>query len=344
MTTIQTISLGDNLHVSQIGFGGMALSNIYGSISTEEAERTLSAVIDLGVTFIDTADVYGEPQPGTTGPAGTNEEMVGRVIRGRRDEIQLATKFGITGAIGRDNEGGWRTRGDRDYVRKSCEDSLRRLNVDFIDLYYMHRRELSRPIEETVAAMAELVQEGKVRHLGLSEVTADELRAAVSVYPITAVQSEWSIWSRDVERYVVPAAAELGVGFVPYSPLGRGFLTGKFTKEATKRIFSGQPRFDQHFDENQAVLAIINRVAEQTQTTKAQVALAWLFAQSKRFNLPVVPIPGTRRVDRMEENAGALDLTLSDAQLAELDAASEAVVGDRNLTFNGPEWISSGRE
>lgn len=342
MTTIPTIELGDGLTVSRLGFGGMALSNVYGGIDSAEAERTLHGVIDLGVTFIDTADVYGEPHPGTAGPAGTNEELVGRVLRARRDEVQLATKFGITGDVG---PGGNTTRGDRAYVHRACDASLTRLGVDVIDLYYMHRRELDRPIEETVAAMAELVRAGKVRHLGLSEVTADELRAAASVHPIAAVQSEWSIWSRDVEARVVPAAQELDVGFVPYSPLGRGFLTGTLTKEAVRdSTRSGQPRFDEHFDANQPVVNAIRSVATEMGATPAQVALTWLWAQEDRFGLPVVPIPGTRRVERMRENAGSLDVTLTDAQLDELDAASAYVVGERNLTYNGPEWISSGRE
>lgn len=332
---IETVQLGDGLAVSQMGFGGMALSHVYGGIDPDEAERTLHGVIDLGVTFIDTADVYGEPRPGTEGPAGTNEELVGKVLRTRRDEVQLATKFGITGAVG---PGGTPTRGDRAYIHQACEASLRRLGVDVIDLYYMHRRELNRPIEETVEAMAELVRAGKVRHLGLSEVTADELRAATAVHPIAAVQSEWSIWSRDVENRVVPAARDLGVGFVPYSPLGRGFLTGTLTKETIgSTVLAGQPRFDEHFEANQAVVDTVRNVAAEAEAPPAQVALAWLRVQGERLGLPVVPIPGTRRVERMRENIGSLDLSLTDAQLSALDAASAQVVGDRNLTFNGPE-------
>lgn len=342
MTALPTIELGAGLAVSRIGFGGMALSHVYGGIAETDAEHTLHGVIDLGVTFIDTADVYGEPRPGTEGPAGTNEELVGRVLRTRRDEVQLATKFGITGTVG---TGRSAPRGDRAYVHAACDASLRRLGVDTIDLYYMHRRELDRPIEETVAAMAELVQAGKVRHLGLSEVTADELRAAVAVHPITAVQSEWSVWSRDVEVHVVPAAKELGVGFVPYSPLGRGFLTGALTKEAIRgTVRAGQPRFDEHFEANQVVVDAVRSAASELGATPAQVALAWLRIQGERFGLPVVPIPGSRRVERMAENVGSLDLALSETQLTALDTASELVTGNRNLTFNGPEWISSGRE
>lgn len=340
--SIDTIDLGQGLTVSRLGFGGMALSHVYGGIDPEAAARTLNETIDLGITFIDTADVYGEPRPGTTGPAGTNEELVGTVLRTRRDEVQLATKFGITGAVG---EGATAARGDRAYVLAACEDSLRRLGVDTIDLYYMHRRELTRPIEETVSAMAELVQAGKVRHLGLSEVTADELRAAAAVHPITAVQSEWSLWSRDVETNVVPAAREVGAGFVPYSPLGRGFLTGAMTREAVASgVLKAEPRFAEHYDANQRVVEVIASVGDELGATPAQVALAWLFAQGERFGLPVVPIPGSRKASRMAENVGALDLTLSDDQLQRLDTAADLVQGDRQLTFTDPQWISSNRE
>lgn len=340
--TIPQILLGDHLHTSRIGFGGMALSHVYGGIDPAAARTALAQTIDLGITFIDTADVYGEPRPGTTGPAGTNEELVGEVIADRRDQVQLATKFGITGAVGGSAN---TTRGDRDYVRAACEASLRRLGVEQIDLYYMHRRDLDRPIEETVGAMAELVAEGKVAHLGLSEVTGTELRAAAAVHPIAAVQSEWSIWSRDVEEHVVPAAREVGAGFVPYSPLGRGFLTGTMTKDTVaSTVLAGQHRFDEHFDANQRVVEVVRQVAQSRAATAAQVALAWLYAQGERLGLPVVPIPGSRNPERMAENAGALSLHLDADDLARLDAAADLVVGDRNLTFNGPEWISSGRE
>jgi len=341
--TVPTIELGHGLRVSRIGLGGMALSHVYGHTDPAEAERTLHHAIDVGVTFIDTADVYGTPRPGTVGPAGTNEELLARVLRTRRGEVQLATKFGITGAIGAG--GGTPTRGDRDYVRSACEASLRRLGTDVIDLYYMHRREIGRPIEETVAAMAELVREGKVRHLGLSEVTGDELRAAAAVHPISAVQSEWSLWSRDVERRVVPAALDVGAGFVPYSPLGRGFLTGTLSREAVSgSMLQGQDRFDRHFDANQVVVEHVRAVAGEVGATPAQVALAWLLAQGTRLGLPVAPIPGTRRSARVDENAAASSLELSASQLARLDRVADLVTGGRNLTFNGPEWISSGRE
>lgn len=341
---MRTVLLGDGLQVSQLGFGGMALSHVYGDTDPEQGLATLQAAVDAGMTFIDTADVYGRPREGAQGPAGTNEELVARLLAERREDVQIATKFGITGAVG--SGAANTTRGDAAYVQQACEASLRRLGVETIDLYYLHRPELGRPIQETVAAMADLVQQGKVRHLGLSEVTAAELRAAATVHPIAAVQSEWSLWSRDVERWVVPAAAELGTGFVPYSPLGRGFLTGTLTRESVERSMRrGQERFaGAAFEANQAVVQVIQVVAAELGATSAQVALAWLLSQGERLGLPTVPIPGTRSAERVRENAGAVDLALDDGQLVRLDAAADLVVGDRNLTFNGPEWISSGRE
>lgn len=219
----ETVTLGDDLTVSAIGFGAMALTPVYGEVDDAESLATLNRALDLGVTFLDTADVYG---------GGANERLIAELLATRRDEVILATKFGIAGNPTDPDAGPPTFRGDAAYVRQSVDASLGRLRTDVVDLYYMHRRDLTVPIEETVGAMAELVTAGKVRHLGLSEVTADELRAAVAVHPIAAVQSEWSIWSRDVERQVVPAAAELGVGFVPYSPLGQGFLTGTVTSAA----------------------------------------------------------------------------------------------------------------
>ncbi len=341
MTSLPTVTLGDGLAVSALGFGSMALSDVYGTTDPDEAVRTLHAALDAGVTFLDTADVYGTPREGTSGPSGTNEELLSRVLADRRDEVQLATKFGITGVVGR----GTGTRGDRDYVRQACEDSLRRLGVETIDLYYMHRRQLDLPITETVAAMAELVAEGKVRHLGLSEVTAPELAEASAVHPIAAVQSEWSIWSRDVERNVVPRARELGVGFVPYSPLGRGFLTGTVTAErVASTALSRQPRFTDHFDANQKVVDVVREVADELGATAAQVALAWVYAQGAAFGVPTVPIPGTRSAQRVVENAGAVALSLSTDQKARLDAAADLVQGGRNFTFSSDDWISSGRE
>ncbi len=326
------VHLGDGLTVSPLGFGGMALTPVYGGIDPEEGLKTLQHAVDAGITFIDTADVYG---------AGSNEELVGRLLKERRDEIQVATKFGIEGNPA---DGYTGVRGDAPYIRQAVEASLRRLNTDVIDLYYMHRRDLRVPIVETVEAMAELVREGKVKHLGLSEVTAEELRQANVVHPIAAVQSEWSIWSRDVELNVVPAAKELGVGFVPYSPLGRGFLTGTVSAgDLGENDFRHKiPRFgDEALDANQTVVAAVREVASGLDATPAQVALAWLFTQGQRLGISVVPIPGTRKTHRIDENLGALSLQLGTAQLEVLHQAAAAVVGSRSAD---PNWVSQGRE
>ena len=327
-----TVHLGDGLNVSPLGFGGMALTPVYGEVDPEDALRTLHHAVDSGVSFIDTADIYG---------GGSNEELIARLLRERRDDVQLATKFAL---VGTPADGYTDIRGDAAYIRQAVDRSLQRLGTDVIDLYYMHRRDLRVPIVETVEAMAELVKHGKIRHLGLSEVTAQELAEASAVHPIAAVQSEWSIWSRDVERNVVPAAAALGVGFVPYSPLGRGFLTGTVdaaslgSNDFRRRI----PRFaPEAADANQAVVATVQSVANELEATPAQVALAWLLAQGKRLGLPVVPIPGTRKRHRIDENLGALSLDLSPAQLDALAAASDAVVGSRSAD---PTWVSEGRE
>jgi aryl-alcohol dehydrogenase-like predicted oxidoreductase len=331
------VRLGDGLAVSPLGFGGMALTPVYGDVDPAEALRTLHHAVDAGVSFIDTADIYG---------GGSNEELIAALLRDRRGEVQLATKFGL---VGTPATGYSDIRGDAAYVRQAVDRSLRRLGTDTIDLYYMHRRDLRVPIVETVEAMAGLVQAGKVRHLGLSEVTAEELREASSIHPIAAVQSEWSIWSRDVERSVVPAAAELGVGFVPYSPLGRGFLTGTVDAASlgSNDFRRNIPRFaEAALDANQGVVAAVQAVAAELaasgQTaTPAQVALAWLLAQGRSLGLPVVPIPGTRRADRIDENLGALTLDLTPAQREKLDAAADAVVGSRSAD---PNWVSQGRE
>lgn len=327
-----TVHLGDGLNVSPLGFGGMALTPVYGEVDPADALRTLHHAVDAGVTFIDTADIYG---------GGSNEELISQLLKERRGEVQLATKFGLVGSPA---DGYTDIRGDAAHIRQAVDTSLQRLGTDVIDLYYMHRRDLRVPIVETVEAMAGLVQQGKVKHLGLSEVTAQELAEASAVHPIAAVQSEWSIWSRDVERNVVPAAAALGVGFVPYSPLGRGFLTGTVDASSLgdndfrRRI----PRFaPDAASANQAVVSAVQSVADQLDATPAQVALAWLLAQGKLLGLPVVPIPGTRKTHRIDENLGALALDLTPAQLDALDAASDAVVGSRSAD---PNWVSQGRE
>lgn len=330
--TLTRTELAAGFTVSPQGFGGMALTEVYGGLDQEQALHTLHHAVDAGVTFIDTADVYG---------AGSNEELVGRLLAERRDEVELATKFGIEGSPAAGYTG---VRGDAAYVRSAAEASLRRLGTDVIDLYYMHRRDTSVPIEETVGAMAELITAGKVRHLGLSEVTADELAAAHAVHPIAAVQSEWSIWSRDVERQVVPTAAKLGIGFVPYSPLGRGFLTGTVQAQSLSEgdFRHRVPRFSADaMDANAAVVEAVQSVAVSAGATPAQVALAWLAAQGPKFGLPVVPIPGTRKPERIDENLGALSVTLTEAHLDVLDAAADLVVGERSAN---PTWVSKGRE
>jgi aryl-alcohol dehydrogenase-like predicted oxidoreductase len=333
---VPTVKLGDQLSVSAIGFGAMALTPVYGEVDDTESLATLNRAVDLGVTFIDTANVYG---------SGNNERLIAKVLADRRDEITLATKFGITANPADRAAGGLNARGDAAHVRQSIDESLQRLQTDVVDLYYMHRRDTNVPIEETVGAMAELVTAGKVRHLGLSEVTADELRAAVAVHPIAAVQSEWSIWSRDVEQNVVPAAAELGVGFVPYSPLGRGFLTGTIRSAddlSSTDFRRNMPRYSgDALDANLAVVEVITAVAAQQDATPAQVALAWLRYRADTLGIASVPIPGTRRASRVEENLGSLDVALTPEQLDTLAASAASVSGNR---FGDLSWVSAGRE
>ncbi|WP_433700251.1 aldo/keto reductase [Nocardiopsis sp. CA-288880] len=311
----------DGPTVSAQGLGCMGMSEFYGPGDEADSLATLHHALDLGLNFLDTADMYGH---------GANEELVGKVVRERREEVVLATKFGIV----RDRDTGARShRGDPEYVRAACDASLSRLGIETIDLYYMHRRDASVPVEETVGAMAELVAQGKVRHLGLSEVSADELRAAHAVHPIAAVQTEWSLWSRDVEESVIGECARLGVGFVPYSPLGRGFLTGALppVDELPADDFRrGKPRFSgENAVRNQELLAIVRRVADAHGATPGQVALAWVHAQAGRWGLPVVPIPGTKRRERLDENVGGADLVLSPEDIAELDTIADATAGAR---------------
>jgi len=313
------VSLGE-LTVSAQGLGCMGMSEWYGSADWDESIATIHRALDLGVTFIDTADIYG---------AGHNEVLVGRAISGRRDEVQLATKFGIDRSAG---DAARTVRGERGYVKRSCESSLLRLGVDVIDLYYLHRPPQTAEIEETVGAMAELVTEGKVRFLGLSEVDDDLLRRAYAVHPITAVQSEYSLWARDPETTVLDALRELGVGLVPYSPLGRGFLTGTVdVKTLDAKDFRGHnPRFAGDAGAaNQAIADVVRRVAEAKGVAPAQVALAWVHGQAGRLGVPVVPIPGTKRVKWLEQNVAALDVTLTPDELAVLDPLGDQVVGAR---------------
>lgn len=298
----------------------MGMSQSYGPGDWDESIATIHRALDLGVTFLDTANVYG---------AGHNEVLVGRAIADRRDEVQLATKFGID----RDVDTSKRTiHGRHDYVTASCEDSLTRLGVDVIDLYYLHRPPDDAEIEETVGAMAELVQEGKVRHLGLSEVDDELLRRAHAVHPITAVQSEYSLWTRDPETTVLGALRELGVGLVPFSPLGRGFLTGALSGQtfAGKDFRAHLPRFQgEARAANQAIVDAVVEVAAQHDVTPAQVALAWVHGRAEQLGVPVVPIPGTKRISYLEQNVGALDLVLTADDLARLDPLGDQVTGAR---------------
>jgi len=295
----------DGLEVSAIGLGCMGMSMAYGTRDDDESVRTIQRALDLGVTFVDTADMYGN---------GHNEELVGRAIQGRREEVVLATKFGNR----RLAPDGRKIDGRPEYCQSACEASLERLGVDTIDVYYLHRVDPQVPIEETVGAMAALIDQGKVRHLGLSEAGAETLRRAVSVHPIATLQTEYSLWTRDVEDEILPVCRELGIGFVPYAPLGRGFLTATIgadsLSEGDRRL--EHPRFfDENMAQNHKLLATLQTIATSNDCTPAQVALAWLLDRGD----DVVPIPGTKRRDYLEQNIAALDVGLSDAQCAELD-------------------------
>ena len=317
---MRTTKLGD-LTVSAQGLGCMGMSEWYGAADWDESIATIHAALDAGVTFLDTADVYG---------AGHNEVLVGRAIAHRRDEVQLATKFGIDRSGG---DGNARVlRGERSYVKRSAEASLGRLGVEVIDLYYLHRPPQTAEIEETVGAMAELVAEGKVRYLGLSEVNSDLLRRACAVHPITAVQSEYSLWTRDVETDVLDALRELNVGLVPYSPLGRGFLTGTVDISAldSNDFRANNPRFTgAAAATNQAIADTVREVAAAKGVAPAQIALAWVYAQQERLGVPLAPIPGTKRVKWLEQNIAALDITLTEDELALLDPLGSQVAGAR---------------
>jgi len=317
------------------GLGCMGMSFAYGPTDTDEARATLERALELGVTLYDTADMYG---------FGENERFIAPFVRAHRDEVVVATKFGIVMDPG--NPAKRDIRNDAAYVRQCVEGSLRRLGVDVIDLYYMHRRDVDVPIEETVGTMAELVAEGKVKQLGLSEVTGDELRAAHAVHPIAALQSEWSVFSRDVERTAVPAAKELGVTFVPYSPLGRGFLTGAFTRadeELSQDDFRRtMPRFTgENAAVNAALLEPLRAIARARGITLGQVALAWVQQRAAVHGLPVVPIPGTRRRDRIEENTAATRIELTADELAALEPIAGQVAGGRYADLS---FTSAGRE
>ncbi|MEG3631321.1 aldo/keto reductase [Streptomyces poriticola] len=307
--------------VSAIGLGCMGMSEFYGPTDEAQSLRTLEAGLDLGVTLLDTADMYGK---------GHNERLVGQAVAGRRDQVVLATKFGIR-RDDRDPRQGRQVDSSPEYCRQAIDASLRRLGVDHVDLYYLHRRSPDVPIEETVGAMAELVQAGKVRHLGLSEVSARTLRSAHAVHPIAAVQTEYSLWTREVEQDVLPAARELGVALVAYSPIGRGFLTGAITRPEDldpSDFRHSHPRFQQqHLARNVRMVERLREIARDAGCTPVQLALAWLLSRGE----DVVPIPGTRRETCLRENVAAADVELTDDQLAAVAAAvpPDAVSGER---------------
>jgi aryl-alcohol dehydrogenase-like predicted oxidoreductase len=306
---MQTRTLGGELSVSAIGLGCMGMSDFYGTGSESEAIDVIHYALDHGVNFLDTADMYGP---------FTNEKLVGKAIKDRRSDVILATKFGNE----RNPDGSWvGINGRPEYVKKACEASLKRLGVDHIDLYYQHRVDTSVPIEDTIGAMAELVKEGKVRYLGMSEAAPETIRKAHKVHPITALQTEYSLWSRDPEDEILKTVQELGIGFVAYSPLGRGFLTGRFKKPEdlpSDDWRRKQPRFQgENFYKNLELVNKVKEIADEKDVKPGQIALAWVLAQSKS----IVPIPGTKHVEYLKENIAALDVELSEDDLSRLDSA-----------------------
>jgi aryl-alcohol dehydrogenase-like predicted oxidoreductase len=317
---MKTRKLGrQGLEVSAEGLGCMGMSEFYGQADEAEAVRTIHRALELGVKFLDTADMYGP---------FTNEKLVGRAIADRRDQVVLATKFGNQRG---DNGEYLGIRGDADYVRQACDASLARLGVDHIDLYYQHRVDKKVEIEETVGAMKELVEAGKVRYLGLSEASPETIRRANAVHPISALQTEYSLWSRDPEDRILPTVRELGIGFVAYSPLGRGFLSGRFQSPedfGEGDFRKNHPRFQgENFQKNLELVERVKAIADEKGVTAGQLALAWVMSQGE----DIVPIPGTTKVKNLEENVAAAEIELSDDELARIDevAPKGAAVGDR---------------
>jgi aryl-alcohol dehydrogenase-like predicted oxidoreductase len=316
---MQKRTLGKGLEVSAMGLGCMGMSEFYGRADEDEAIRTIHRALELGVDFLDTADMYGP---------FTNEKLVGRAISDRRDQVVLATKFGNVRGENGERLG---IDGSPEYVRNACDASLKRLGVDHIDLYYQHRVDQSVAIEETVGAMAELVAQGKVKHLGLSEASPQTIRRAHAVHPITALQTEYSLWTRDPEEEILPTVRELGIGFVAYSPLGRGFLTGRFTKPddfEDDDFRRNHPRFQgENFQRNLDLVERVRAIAAEKDATPGQLALAWVLRRGE----DIVPIPGTKQVRYLEENVAAADVELTDEDVARLDevAPRGATAGDR---------------
>ncbi|MHA7143486.1 aldo/keto reductase [Arthrobacter sp. TmT3-37] len=321
---MKTIRLGSSLDVSRLGLGCMGMSAFYTGSGTDDAgaTRTLHRALDLGVTFFDTAEMYGPY---------TNEELLGRALKDRRDDVVIATKFGTIRHTAGDAMG---VDGSPENVRLSIDGSLRRLGTDHVDLYYQHRMDPSVPVEETMGALADLVREGKILHIGLSEAAPETIRRAHTVHPVTALQTEYSLWSRDPERELLPLVRELGIGFVPYSPLGRGFLTGtiRSVDALDESDFRRRnPRFaGENLQANIRIVEQVDDVAQQVGATPGQVALAWLLAQGD----DIAPIPGTKQVHYLEENVAADGLTLTAGQLEQLDAVA-APVGDRYEDMSG---------